>query len=769
MDSAKDSTLRIVAVEDVASEADLAAHYLKRAGLHCQMVRVETEPDLLRALRETQPDLVMSDFSLPQFDGMSALKITRQEYPDVPFIFVSGTIGEERAIEALRFGATDYILKTNLARLAPAVQRALEEADGRRAKLRAEQGLRDLVRIHTMLSNINSAVLRSLGRKELLQEAARIAAEQGGYGLACVFLVDAGKASLRPFVWKGAQREATSRPEFVFATEPVNGQSIAARAIRTGQPVVCNDLLAEDTGVHYADADWTQPFRSVVALPLVVDETAVGTLNLYSAQPGTVTDDELNLLRQVAGNISFALQYLHKEDKVQFLAFFDPLTSLAQRSLFNERLARMIESPNADEDGSLQEPPNLFVSVFDVERLSAINDRYGRHTGDFLLQLISERLKALVPDTDHVAHFGSGRFGAVFAAPDGDGKNIAPMVHSHVASLFERPFPIEGDEIHAAARSGTACFPRDGATAESLVQAAELALRTARESGERHLLYADDMNKGQVQRLTLEHKMRRALEEQQFVLHYQPKISADEGRIVGLEALIRWQDPENGLVAPGAFIPVLEESGLIVDVGRWALEQAVVDGRRWQDKGAVQVPIAVNVSNLQLRRKDFVDEVLHVLDDAGSVQIDVEITESALMEDLAGATRTLGRLKEAGVSVAIDDFGTGYSSLRQLSKLPVDTLKIDRSFIVGLSSDPADMTIVSMIIALARAFDLTAVAEGVETEEQLKLLRLLKCHQLQGYLISRPVPPRELEQLMLRTQGVVPVPGIHAPMSVLMG
>jgi EAL domain-containing protein (putative c-di-GMP-specific phosphodiesterase class I) len=183
----------------------------------------------------------------------------------------------------------------------------------------------------------------------------------------------------------------------------------------------------------------------------------------------------------------------------------------------------------------------------------------------------------------------------------------------------------------------------------------------------------------------------------------------------------------------------------------------------------LQAPIAVNVSNLQLRRKDFVDQVLEVLRGAGSVRIDMEITESALMEDLAGATRTLARLKEAGVSVAIDDFGTGYSSLRQLSRLPVDTLKIDRSFIVGLSSDPADMTIVSMIIALARAFDLTAVAEGVESEDQLKLLRLLKCHQLQGYLISRPVPPEDVGRMLLRPHGIMPVPGIQAQVLSLPG
>lgn len=745
-----DEALKIVVVEDIATEMELAARQLHRAGMSCEMVRVETEGDLLKALNTESPDLVISDFSLPQFDGMSALRLTRQTLPDVPFIFVSGTIGEERAIEALRHGATDYILKTNLARLAPAVKRALHETEARRAKARAEQKLHDLVRANSMLSNINSAALRSLGRKELLEEAARIAADHGGYGLACVFLTDSGKASLRPFVWKGSRIDAITTPGFVLSSDSVNGQSITAQAIRSREPVVCNDLHDRTQTIHPSDRGWTNTFRSVVALPLIVDETAVGTLNLYSTRPNVVDDDELNMLRQVAGNVSFALQYLHKEDKVQFLAYFDPLTGLAQRSLFSERLARML-NPGQDAEGNVDTNAvaNLFVSVFDIERLSAINDRYGRHTGDHLLQLIAERLKALVPDTDCLGHFGGGRFGAVFVVPEGTSEaNLSRLVQGYLTHIFEQPFPIEGEEVRASARSGAARFPRDGGGAEVLIQNAELALRSAREKGDRYSEYMREMNRGQVQRFTMEHKLRRALDERQFVLHYQPKISVDDKRIVGVEALMRWHDPESGMVSPGAFIPVLEESGLIVDVGRWALEQAVADGQRWQEQSGVIIPIAVNVSNLQLRRKDFVDEVLAVVDSAGSVQLDVEITESALMEDLAGATRTLARLKEAGVSIAIDDFGTGYSSLRQLSKLPVDTLKIDRSFISGLSSDPADMTIVSMIIALARAFDLTAVAEGVETEEQLKLLRLLKCHQLQGYLIAKPMPPEEFSRTL---------------------
>jgi diguanylate cyclase (GGDEF)-like protein len=743
--------LSIVYVEDVATEVELAAHHLQRAGMRFRTVRVETEPAFLSALRTEKPDLILSDFSLPQFDGMTALRLARIEAPDTPFIFVSGTIGEERAIEALKLGATDYVLKTNLARLAPAVLRALQEAEEHRGKLQAEQKLRDLVRIHEMLSNINSVVLRSRDRRELLQEAARIAAEKGGYGLACVFLVDAGKASVRPFVWRGTFSDSMSTPSLVLSADSVGGQSITARAIRANQPVVCNDVLAESQAIHPSDRELLQVFRAVVALPLTVDATAFGTLNLYSAQAGAFTEDELSLLRQVVGNISFALQYLHKEDEVQFLAYFDPLTSLAQRGLFSERLARMLSIMK-------DEAQSFTIMVFDIERLSAINDRYGRHVGDRLLQLIADRLRGLIADTSFLAHFGGGRFGVIFDEAV-DSEEAAFRRREDIARLFERPFLIEEQEVRAAARLGTARFPSDGATAEKLLQNAELALKSAKESGEKYLHYMSDMNADALQRLTLEHKLRQALEERQFLLYYQPKVATDTGRIVGVEALIRWQDPEAGLVAPGQFIPVLEASGLIVEVGKWVIEQAIVDGANWRRNGSGLLPIAVNVSNLQLRKKDFVDTVLRILQSAGQVPIDIEITESALMEDLAGAMKKLSRLKEAGVSIAIDDFGTGYSSLGQLSKLAVDTLKIDRSFIVGLSSDPANMTIVSTVISLARSFDLNVVAEGVETLEQLNLLRLLKCHQLQGYLIAKPMPAADFGKLLAQNAGIIKVQG----------
>jgi EAL domain-containing protein (putative c-di-GMP-specific phosphodiesterase class I) len=274
-------------------------------------------------------------------------------------------------------------------------------------------------------------------------------------------------------------------------------------------------------------------------------------------------------------------------------------------------------------------------------------------------------------------------------------------------------------------------------------------LNRAKSTSERYLFYTQQMTERVAGHLILENKLRRALEKNEFVLHYQPTVDVETRRIVGIEALMRWQSPDLGLVPPLKFIPLLEETGMILDVGAWALRQAVVDARRWADQNLVAPRVAVNVSAIQLRHRDFVDIIRNLLQQSGeSPSIGIEITESVIMEDIDATVAKLRAIREMGLNVAIDDFGTGYSSLGYLAKLPVHTLKIDRSFIIAMADDPDTLTLVSTIVSLARSLRLQVVAEGVETEEQAKILRLLRCDQMQGFLISRPVPERELQKLL---------------------
>jgi EAL domain-containing protein (putative c-di-GMP-specific phosphodiesterase class I) len=324
-------------------------------------------------------------------------------------------------------------------------------------------------------------------------------------------------------------------------------------------------------------------------------------------------------------------------------------------------------------------------------------------------------------------------------------------------TVFRDVFNIDGRAIRTSFKSGLARFPLDGEDAGTLTQRAEAALKQAKESGEQYLHYQIQMHSDIAERLALEHKLRIALDEKQFVLHYQPQINVATGRIESVEALLRWHDPAEGLMHPALFLPVLESSGMIVPVGEWALHEAVKDWRRWQALGLSPVRVAVNVSVQQVRRRTFVEHVLAATCDCGEdgVGVDLEITETGLLHDMEGASRKLRELRSAGMRIAIDDFGTGYSYLSLLSKLPVDVLKIDRSFISGLPSDRASVTLVSSIIGLAAAFNLAVVAEGVETLGQLDMLRRLRCDYSQGYLHSRPVPAAELER-MLAAQAIRP-------------
>jgi len=855
--------VRVLFVEDAETDAELALRRLRMDGIECSCRLVDTETRFIAALRERNCDLILSDFSLPQFDGLSALEIARQEAPDVPFIFVSGTIGEERAIEALRRGAVDYVLKSSLKRLAPAVRRALEEASQRIARRVAEERLRDVIdtsrdwiweldcdgrfvfssdsvqsalgiepaqmlgthfsewvyeedrdlvveamrslgkgkrtlssmtvrwqhangtprwlerhalalidsrglvtgfrgadrdvtereeqqvrirrltRILETLSGVNTAVVRIRDRMELLREACRISVRTGHYVTAVVSILDPGTRTARPVAWAGSVPEKIESFVFPVANSESEDSSVTGRVVRSGQMFLCNDVNQLDAALRAWPTLRNIKARSIAALPLTVDGTTVGALSLTARDSDAVSEEEARLLGEVAANLSFALQYFEKESAVQFLSYFDPLTGLAKRVLFCDRLAARVSAHRPEE-------PQLAVAVLDIQHLSIINDSYGRYAGDHLLQKIADRMKSVFYDTERLAYLGAGCF-AVMLDRAGTQENALRELQQHTLALFGEPFRIEGHEIPVTIKSGLACGG-GGSAAEALVQNAEAALRQAKTFGEQYQPHRLDLSSKLTARLALEYRLRGALEHRQYRLYYQPKIHIATGRVEGVEALLRWDDPERGIVSPAEFLPILESTGMIVAVGEWALMQAAADGRRWKAAGLRPVHIAVNCSPLQLRRRGFAEQVLDALDGwaAEGWGLDLEITESLLIDPDASEVHKLRMLRSAGVRVAIDDFGTGYSSFSRLSDLPVDTLKIDRSFIMGLPDDRAAGRLVPSIVGLARAFDLVTVAEGVETREQLAFLAKAGCDQSQGYLHARPMPASDLEALLAK-------------------
>jgi diguanylate cyclase (GGDEF)-like protein len=737
--------VRLLLVEDVETDAELAVRRLRQDGVQCTYRRVETEPAFVEALRDGTCDIILSDFSLPQFDGMSALALAKRELPDVPFIFVSGTIGEERAIEALRCGAVDYVLKSNLKRLAPAVTRALREAEQQSERAAQQSRIARLTRILEMLSGINTAVVRIRERLEMLHEACRIAVTTGHYATALVSFIEPGTRTARPCTWAGKGGELMSSMVFTIATTADEDSSVTGRVLRTGEIFLCNDIARADRIVASFPTLRAAAFQSIVALPLTVDGTTVGALTLTAQDSNAIGGEELALLGEVAANLSFALQYFEKENAVQFLSYFDSLTGLAKRVLFCERLASRLTVRQAEE-------PQPAVAMVDVEHLSIINDSYGRHAGDHLLRRIADRLRGRF-NTECLAYFGAGCF-AMLLEHAGSQDNALRELQQHILATFEQPFRIEAHDVPVTVKSGLACRGPGSQDAEALLQNAEAGLHQAKAAGEQYHHHRLDLSSKLAARLALEHRLRGALDNERYLLYYQPKIDIASGEVNGVEALLRWDDPERGIVSPSEFLPILESTGMIVSVGEWALQHAAADCRRWQAAGLRPVHVAVNCSPLQLRRPGFAEHILEIVAGwtGGGWGLDLEITESLLIDPESGEVRKLRALRNAGVRVAIDDFGTGYSSLSRLSDLPVDTLKIDRSFINGLPGDRAAARLVPTVISLARAFDLITVAEGVETRAQLNFLERAGCMQSQGFLHAHPMPAAALEVLLARKE-----------------
>jgi len=864
-------TIRVLLTEDVAADAELEVRELKRAGLRVSHRVVETEASFTAALEEFSPDIILSDFSMPGFDGMAALAIARELRPDTPFIFVSGTIGEEYAIRALKSGATDYVLKSNLVRLPAAVERALAEAQQRRERRKIEAELdlargrlsgiidslpdvlwstalpertityvgpasrqvlgrqpddflldpklwleivdeedrtrlveawrrllaegrafeldyrivhpdrsvrwvntrahlvrgaagaaervdgvtRDiseqvehrerierLSRIRELLGRLNSAIVRVRERKSLFQEFCRIAVSSGGFVLARIIELDRdGKAALA----------ATTEPDpavflgmiDAYNRDPARADSLFAQALRTGESIISNDLANDARINQNVRAVFTREGNySLALLPLKVDGRLAGLAALRAREPGFFDQDELRLLSEMTSNISFALELMDKQDRISYLALYDPLTGLPNRALFHERLSQSLEAAQPGQQA-------VGLVLIDLERFKAINDTLGQEVGDRVLQGIGKRLQEAAGDIHRVARLGANLFALLYPGISG-AEEAARRIEAGSGTLFSAPLQIEGREVRIAAKAGIAIFPDDGADADALLRNAEAALRRAKDTAERYLFYAPEINARVSEQVDLEHRLRKAVEQGELFLHYQPKFDLATGQVVGMEALMRWRSADGGLVSPAKFVPVLEQTGLIFEAGQQVLAAAKRTHQDWRARGLRAPRIAVNVSALQLRRKSFVADVRAALGsiDADGGGIDLEVTESLLMTDVDESIRKLRELREMGVRMALDDFGTGYSSLSYLSKLPLDTLKIDRSFVHGMTEKADDTSIIATIISLAQALRLKVVAEGVETEQQAQLLRLLRCDQAQGYLFSPPVALEKVETLL---------------------
>ena len=543
-------------------------------------------------------------------------------------------------------------------------------------------------------------------------------------------------------VLQRAESWATTTPEIQefdraiaqIEVEPrSDGDGLASRAFWARKPVWIADLAASDS-FRRRGLTMQAGLHAGIAFPLMRGTQVLGVMEFFHRDAGEPNPVLVNVAEAIGSEVGQYIVRNQAEEAVKFMAMHDPLTRLPNRAMFSERLGGAIAQ--AERHGR-----TLAVLFIDLDKFKLINDTLGHEAGDFVLGEAARRLTENLRGGDTVARLGGDEF-VVLLEEVVDPVYVGGVCQKLIEALAA-PFTIAGEEYRVTASIGVSSYPDDGSDPESLLKNADAAMYRAKEKGRNAFeFYSAQLSTGAIERLGLEAGLRRALERDELVLYYQPQIETCTGRIVGMEALVRWRHPQLGVLPPARFIRLAEENGLIVPLGDWVVHTACKAHREWQAKRVAPARIAVNLSPRQFLHAGLVKDTLKVLEQSGCKPsyLEFEITESIVMHDPAGAAAVIDELKESGVRIAMDDFGTGYSSLAHLKRFPIDTLKIDRSFISDLPGDPGNMAITDAIITMARTLHLTVIAEGVETRPQFDFLRRLGCDEVQGFYFSEPVP-----------------------------
>ena len=688
--------LRVLCVDDDEEDVALILHALKEGGYVPDHRHVCGRERLIEAIASQQWDMVISDYAMPQFDGLTALRIVKERDPNVPFILVSGAVTSDIAVAAMKSGAADYVMKDDLTRLAPAVRREVADAGERRARRLAEANLS--------------------ANEELLNSIVNTAAD-GIIVIDPAGTIEFGNAAMEKlFGWKPLELIGKN------VTRLLLGRS------REGQDTLfqgADGAGGKGTG-HVRELKAQRKDGSVFPIELTVSETCVN-----GGRRSTC------ILRDVT-------ERKRAEERIRYLAHYDDLTGLPNRVLF----AQLLEQAISEAKYAKKEVAVLFI---DLDRFKLINDTLSHASGDAVLCQVANRLIGALARRDTVARFGGDEF-VVLMRDCGIPNDVTSTAQGLLAALAA-PFVLDNQEYHLTASIGISTFPGDGKDAQTVLKNADSAMYRAKEQGKNNYqFYSSQMNVRSFERLVLERFLRHALDQDEFQLHYQPKIDLTTGRVTGMEALLRWLHPGMGMIAPAKFIPLAEETGLIVPIGEWVLREACAQVRRFQDQGLPPLRVAVNLSARQFAHDGLHAAIVGALEESGVSPslLELEITESMTMENPDHATAWLQKIKALGITVAIDDFGTGYSSLGYLKRFPIDSVKIDRSFIKDIPGDTDDVAITQAIIAMGHSLRLKVIAEGVESAAHAEFLRRHGCDEAQGFFFGKPLPADEFVQLLAR-------------------
>jgi diguanylate cyclase (GGDEF)-like protein/PAS domain S-box-containing protein len=596
-------------------------------------------------------------------------------------------------------------------------------------------------RVYAMLSGINTLIVRVHERHELFTEACRIAVDAGGFRMALIAIVDQAGGQIVPVATCGKDEALVVAIENILSSPADAPKTLVARAIRDKTTIVANDSQ-NDPAVLFASHCALSGVRSMAVLPLLVADRAIGVLALYAGEPELFHAEELKLLSELAGDIAFAIDHLDKQERLNYLAYFDVLTGLPNRTLFYERLSQGLALARRNE--SL-----LAVLSVDLDNFKTVIDTLGHGIGDLCLHEVGHRLATCLRDTDTVGRMSGDKF--AITLPDIENTEAAANVARKIIESCRNAYLLDGHELFISTSIGITLFPDDADNSDSLVSNADSAMYRAKDMGRNtYQFFTAEMNRNTQDKLRQEADLHYALARGEFLLYYQPKVSCTSGEVTGLEALLRWRHPQRGLVGPIDFIPALEATDLIIDVSAWVLTTACTQAQHWHTAGLGTPSIAVNVSGRQMLGDGLCAMVQEALDASGlaPAYLELELTESQLMKDAENVIGILTRLKAMGVRLSVDDFGTGYSSLAYLKRFPIDSLKVDRAFVRDIIADPNDVSITRAIITLAHSLNLKVVAEGVETEGQLGLLIANYCDEIQGYYFSWPLPAEEATALL---------------------
>ena len=836
--------LRVLVIDDSPDDALLLIAHLREGGYAPNWRRVATETDLLRTL-EDEWDVVLADYTMPGFGGHTALAMVQRHAPTVPFIFVSGTLGEAAAVRALQQGARDYVTKSDLRRLVPAIARELRAARENQRQKAADARVRQLLAVsadavigfdadyritlwsggacvllgyteadivgqplsrlipdhqwsmfedlldafsaapeatwrigeqadisgqrvdgHPVLieaaltkyrENDHAAfllVLHDIGDRVQHEREMRLlltVSQRATAGArlpeilaACVEQLRLEHDWLQVQIWLADQCEAALERRAVAVapgrqpapsdTDDSLKDSLPHRAWRTGQSLWCEPDTAGAQPVPPLPAD----VRTALAVPVPGEQGPLGVIECWLGERRPRDERLLRVLQAVADQLGNVVQRQWAEQRLQQLAHFDAVTGLPNRVLFGDRLERaMVE---ADRHGGL-----VGLIFVDLDRFKSINDGLGHDVGDRLLMRIAERLQGAVRAEDTVARLAGDEFGVL--VPNLTRAEDLARVAGKLLEAFESPFEIDGQPIRSGASLGLTLYPRDERSAAGLLRNADAAMyRVKRGGGGMFCFFEPGMTAQATDRLALEADLMLAASRGELRVSYQPVKAFASGRITSVEALVRWQHPERGLLLPKVFIPLAEDCGVIHELGAWVLQRACEDIVTLDSSQDLR--LAVNVSVRQLRHPQFEQRVLEVLAQTrfDPARLTFEITESALFSGGEVATETVRRLGEHGIRFSLDDFGTGYSSLAYLRQLPIDKLKLDPSFIGPGTPSPTNGAIIAAVTALARSLGIDMVAEGVESAPQLELLATHGCDQMQGHLISEPLSAQALAE-----------------------